>query len=154
MAKMKFGDGIHLEIPLKEVIEPLKKVEVPIKETVEVIKEVSVDLSPIHSSISKLESKIKSNEHAINNLQHKEAVIKPEVNEITIYKNDSDEIETLVTEIKALDHQGQVNRKSNKENLLHIKATQHILNSQIAKQSILNIVLGMGLLISTLIKFI
>jgi hypothetical protein len=150
MAKMTFGEGIQLEVPLKGVISPSKGVSAPLKEVVEIIKESSVDLSPLKREIDVIKSKLKKNEHSINELQHKETIVK----EVTIYKNDSSEIEALVAEVKVIEHLCSLNQKDNKEAMIHIKATQHILNSQVAKQSILNIVLGMGLLISTLIKFI
>jgi len=156
MAKMKFGEGLQLEIPLKEVIQPPSEVIKHVEKIVEV--PAKVDLSPMHNEITELKRAVKELKSNIqlNKLliENKEPIVKPEVKEITIYKNDSDEIDTLVAEVKAIDVQCQLNGRLNKDSILYIKNIQRLLNEQVLKQSIVNIVLGLGLILLTITNFI
>jgi len=102
MAKLKFGEGIVVEVPV-----PLKGVISPPKEVIkEVYVDRKIDLGPLEMGINALkgqlvdlDNEVSDNSNSINflkaNASVKSSIIKPEIKEVIIHQNDKEEIEEL-----------------------------------------------------------
>jgi len=158
MAKITFGEGLMLEAKLPELPEakePQKEVIVPSKEVVEVIVQepVHVDLSPLQSDIEM----IKCDVVTLDQRTHSVSKVVQKLSDQVLAHIDHkvvDERQPVAVENTHIEEalKSFSDRLVKKD--LHIKEVNAKLNAKINKQKNINIVLGIGLVMSILLNLI